>query len=175
MPVPEGFHLLAPLTLLAFSQERHFQLVRQSENGARSAAAATPMTNGKRQSTRCNDESLADFVRRRLGHEALERMAQPMVGGIYTADPGTAEFASDDASLSGNGARTSQPDSRVAQTEPSEYAAPIRTMRTVRRRDTEADTSGARYSLFLSFDRGMQLLTDTLAERISNFKSQISI
>ena len=33
------------------------------------------------------DESLASFVRRRLGQEVLERMAQPMVGGIYTADP----------------------------------------------------------------------------------------
>ena len=30
-----------------------------------------------------------------------------------------------------------------------------------------AGTSGARYSLFLSFDRGMQLFTDRLAERIS--------
>src|SRR5258706_14029450 len=33
------------------------------------------------------DETLAEFVLRRLGREALERMAQPMVGGIYTADP----------------------------------------------------------------------------------------
>ena len=30
---------------------------------------------------------LASFVRRRFGSEALERIAQPMVGGIYTADP----------------------------------------------------------------------------------------
>ena len=35
------------------------------------------------------DESLASFVRRRLGEEALTRMAQPMVGGIYTANPET--------------------------------------------------------------------------------------
>lgn len=35
------------------------------------------------------DESLASFVRRRLGQEALERIAQPMVAGIYTADPET--------------------------------------------------------------------------------------
>jgi oxygen-dependent protoporphyrinogen oxidase len=31
----------------------------------------------------------------------------------------------------------------------------------------EGGTSGARYSLFLSFDQGMQLLTDTLAKNIS--------
>lgn len=33
------------------------------------------------------DESLASFVRRRFGCEALARIAQPMVAGIYTADP----------------------------------------------------------------------------------------
>ena len=33
------------------------------------------------------DESLANFARRRLGLEAYERIVQPLVGGIYTADP----------------------------------------------------------------------------------------
>jgi oxygen-dependent protoporphyrinogen oxidase len=32
------------------------------------------------------DESVASFVRRRLGHEALDRLVQPLVGGIYTGD-----------------------------------------------------------------------------------------
>ncbi len=33
------------------------------------------------------DESLASFVRRRFGPEALDRLVQPLVGGIYTSDP----------------------------------------------------------------------------------------
>ncbi len=33
------------------------------------------------------DETLADFVRRRLGAEALERFINPLVGGIYAGDP----------------------------------------------------------------------------------------
>ena len=33
------------------------------------------------------DESLADFARRRFGNEVYQRMIQPLVGGIYTADP----------------------------------------------------------------------------------------
>ena len=33
------------------------------------------------------DESLASFVTRRLGREVLDRVAQPLAGGIYTADP----------------------------------------------------------------------------------------
>ncbi len=33
------------------------------------------------------DESLADFIRRRLGSEALNKIAGPMMAGIYVADP----------------------------------------------------------------------------------------
>jgi protoporphyrinogen/coproporphyrinogen III oxidase len=33
------------------------------------------------------DESVADFVRRRLGQEAVEKFAGPLMGGIYVADP----------------------------------------------------------------------------------------
>jgi oxygen-dependent protoporphyrinogen oxidase len=33
------------------------------------------------------DESLGDFVRRRLGREALERLAEPIVAGIHAGDP----------------------------------------------------------------------------------------
>lgn len=33
------------------------------------------------------DESLADFVRRRLGREALEKFIGPVLGGIYNTDP----------------------------------------------------------------------------------------
>jgi oxygen-dependent protoporphyrinogen oxidase len=33
------------------------------------------------------DESLAAFIRRRFGQEALERLAEPLMGGIHSADP----------------------------------------------------------------------------------------
>ena len=32
------------------------------------------------------DESVGHFVRRRLGNEAFERMAQPLLSGIYAGD-----------------------------------------------------------------------------------------
>lgn len=119
------------------------------------------------------DESLAQFVRRRLGTEALERMAQPMVGGIYTADP-------EQLSL-----RATMP--RFLEME-REHRSLIRALRKQGRSPAvsrgsedggssptlDAETSGARYSLFLSFDRGMQVLTDKLEERISNFRFPIS-
>ena len=34
-----------------------------------------------------SDESMADFVRRRFGQETLDRIAQPLMAGIYVADP----------------------------------------------------------------------------------------
>jgi oxygen-dependent protoporphyrinogen oxidase len=34
-----------------------------------------------------SDESVASFARRRLGREVFERLVQPLVAGIYTADP----------------------------------------------------------------------------------------
>ncbi|MBI4595232.1 MAG: protoporphyrinogen oxidase [Candidatus Tectomicrobia bacterium] len=36
---------------------------------------------------RMGDESLADFVTRRLGRECLEKIAEPLVAGIHTSDP----------------------------------------------------------------------------------------
>src|SRR5688572_25977502 len=92
LPVPEGFHLLAPGRLWPFITSGIFSwpgkarmaldllLPRRSING-------TAGGNTDASGDPTGDESLADFVRRRLGREALERMAQPMVGGIYTADP----------------------------------------------------------------------------------------
>ena len=40
------------------------------------------------------DESLASFVRRRMGEEALRKMAEPMLAGIYASDPEKMSIAS---------------------------------------------------------------------------------
>src|SRR5258705_923660 len=160
-PVPEGFHLLAPSRLWPFVKSDIF-----SWSGK--ARMALDLLLPRRELNRNNvgnnaEESLAEFVRRRLGSEALERMAQAMVGGIYTADP---ERLSLQATMP-----------RFLEME-REHRSLIRALRKQNSRkvsaDNQSETSGARYTLFLSFDRGMQVLTDTLEERISSFGSQIS-
>jgi len=165
-PVPQGFHLLAPAEMWSFIKSDIFSW-RGKLRMAMDLALPRGTTNGD------VDESLADFVRRRLGHEALERMAQPMIGGIYTADP-------EKLSL-----RATMP--RFLEME-REHRSLIRALRKQNRSPTVGEgsdrggsgsshlqrASGARYSLFLSFDHGMQLLTDKLAERVSDFKSQIA-
>jgi len=159
-PVPEGFHLLAPARVWPFLKSDIFSWPGKARM-ALEVLLPRRSLNGRAEST--DDESLADFVRRRFGREALERMAQPMVGGIYTADP-------EKLSLRATMPRflDMERDSR------SIIRAFIRGSGTIRKDIGRSptvregsDTSGARYSLFLSFDRGMQVLTDALAAQVS--------
>ena len=106
-----------------------------------------------------HDESLADFVRRRLGKEALERIAQPMVGGIYTADP-------EHLSL-----RACMP--QFIEME-REHRSLIKAMMIRGKAQKKANpkanagTSGPRYGLFISLKGGLQSLAHAL---ISHFKA----
>lgn len=159
--VPEGFQLLAPSRWWPFLKSDIFSWPGKARM-ALDLLLPRRALNGDSA-----DESLAGFVRRRLGTEALERMAQPMVGGIYTADPERLSLLA------------TMP--RFLEME-REHRSLIRALRKQNSRTVSKDaqsesstgTSGARYSLFLSFDRGMQVLTDTLAKRISSFGSRLS-
>ena len=76
--LPEGFLLLAPTALWPLVRSPIFSILGK----ARMALDLVLPRGGAGA-----DESLGAFVRRRLGAEALERVADPLVGGIYTADP----------------------------------------------------------------------------------------
>ena len=138
--VPEGFQLLAPSRLWPFLTSDIFSIAGKMRMAA-DLVLPRKSTNGTQ------DESLASFVRRRLGHEALERMAQPMVGGIYTADPETLSL------------RATLP--RFLDMERKHRSLIVAMLR--QGQAQKSGTSGARYSLFLSFDRGVQVLVDALA------------
>src|SRR5215475_15530056 len=132
-PVPEGFHLLAPSRLWPFVASDIFSWPGKLR-------MAMDIVLPRRHANGAVDESLASFVRRRLGQEALERMAQPMVGGIYTADPETLSL------------RATLP--RFLEMERKHRSLILAMLR----QGKQSGTSGARYSLFLSFDRGMEAL-----------------
>ncbi len=78
VPVPDGFMLMAPskpwaiLTTPILSIMGRLRLLSEAFIARRTTE---------------EDESLASFVRRRFGQQTLERLVQPLVGGIYTADP----------------------------------------------------------------------------------------
>ena len=77
-PVPEGFYMMAPGSFWPFVKTPIF-----SWRGKLRMALDLVIPRSHTDA----DESLERFVVRRLGKEAFTRMAQPMVGGVYTADP----------------------------------------------------------------------------------------
>jgi oxygen-dependent protoporphyrinogen oxidase len=147
-PVPEGFQLLAPSRIWPFLTTDIFSLPGK-------ARMAADLFLPRRKTNSVADESLSSFVRRRLGREALERMAQPMVGGIYTANPETLSL------------RATLP--RFLDMERDHRSLILAMLRKARSQQAaeKSGTSGARYGLFLSFDQGMEVLVQALAETIS--------
>ena len=77
-PMPEGMMLMAPTMVLPFLQS---QLISWRGKLRMGMEAFVPKRPGDQ------DESLAGFVRRRLGTEALNKIAGPLMGGIHAADP----------------------------------------------------------------------------------------
>ncbi|HYE91206.1 MAG TPA: protoporphyrinogen oxidase [Terriglobales bacterium] len=141
-PLPDGFQLLAPTQLAPFARSSLF-----SWPGKLRMAIDLALPRGGVG----DDESLGSFVRRRLGAEALERVAQPLVAGIYTADP-------DELSLA-----ATMP--RFLELERRERSVILGLWRATRRAPMPG-TSGARWSLFVTFRDGMAQLVDTLAARL---------
>src|SRR5215510_549273 len=137
VPVPQGFYLMAPgswrslITTPVFSWRGKLRM-------------ALDLVVPRRTAT--DDESLAHFVTRRLG-----RMAQPMVGGIYTADP---QYLS---------MRATMPQFLEME---QQHGSLIRAMLHKQRNATSVGTSGPRYGLFVSFRHGMQTLVDALTAHL---------
>ena len=148
LPVPEGFHLIAPYRFGSFAASPLL-----SWAGKIRMAADLVLPRRRRLSTG-EDESLAAFVRRRLGEEALERLAQPLVGGIYTADP-------EKLSL-----RATFP--QFLEMEQRHRSLLLAMWRDRKRQPSPAEdhAAGPRYGLFLSLDQGMQRLVERLRESI---------
>lgn len=99
------------------------------------------------------DESLASFARRRLGGEVFERLVQPLVAGIYTADADRLSLA---AALP-----------RFREME-RQHGSLIRAARFEKKRGPSADSqaSGARYSLFVAPRAGLASLVEAIARRL---------
>ena len=146
LPVPAGFNLLAPSQLWPFITSDIF-----SWKGK--ARMAMDLLLPRSKANGHTDESLADFVRRRLGSEALDRMAQPLIGGIYTADPERLSL------------RATMP--RFLEMESEQRSVILATWKRGRQNKVETgSTSGARYGLFLSLAEGMELLVKRLGESL---------
>ena len=146
VPVPEGFVLMAPhrlapiLTTPILSWKGKIRFLMD---------LVIPRRDDD------SEESLAAFVRRRLGREALDRLVQPLVAGIYTADP-------NDLSL-----RATLPQFLAMEREHgSLILAGWRESRRRGPRSLERQASGARYGMFVTLADGMDTLPTALAQAL---------
>ncbi|MBL9125154.1 MAG: protoporphyrinogen oxidase [Planctomycetaceae bacterium] len=140
-PLPAGFALLAP------SKVGPLLASRLLSPWGKLRLACEYFVPRRRQE---GDESFANFARRRIGREAYERIAQPLVSGIYTADP---ERLSMQAALA-----------RFVEMERSSGSL-IRAARRTSSASAARD-QGPRYSLFVAPHGGMHALIAAAAQRL---------
>jgi oxygen-dependent protoporphyrinogen oxidase len=141
-PLPEGFLLLAPTSLGPLVRSRLFSWPAKLRMALDLVLPRRPGD---------GDESLASFVRRRLGAEALERVAQPLAGGIYSGDP-------EKLSLAAIMPRFLDMERR--------HRSVILGLRAAARQAGTTRAAGARYALFAAPAGGMGALVDALVRRL---------
>ena len=152
-PVPDGFLLMAPGKVFPIARSRlltfagKMRLVKERFVPPRAADAA--------------EESLAEFATRRLGQEAYEWIVQPLVAGIYSADP-------EKLSVAATLPRFLEMERRHG----SLTQAALNKRRDARQDPNSSGEAGARYGMFLALRDGMGTLVDALVAKLSNVSIQ---
>ncbi len=142
--LPEGVILMVPTRILPFILSSLISIPGKIRMGME---LFIPRGRGT------GDESLAAFVRRRLGNEALEKIAEPLVAGVHAADPETMSV------------KSSFP--KFVQME-QEHGSLIRGMikRMGQMRHTAVKGQGPRITMFMTLKDGLGSLVSTLKERL---------
>jgi oxygen-dependent protoporphyrinogen oxidase len=135
--VPRGFSLLAPSLVTPILASPLFTIPGKLR------ILLEPMVGARREG---GDETLAAFIRRRFGTEALDRLVQPLAGGIYVGDPETLSMQACFARF---------------VTMEREYGSLTRALRAARK-NPAGGASGVRWNLFLSFRDGMATIVRAL-------------
>ncbi len=150
--VPDGFLLMAPQRVWPILRSPILSLAGKARLAGEFFVKVCRLLPGK-----SNDESVASFVRRRLGPEAFDRIVQPLVGGIYTADPEKLSLA---ATLP-----------RFLEME-QKYGGLIRGARAQKKDKSskldrqQIEDRGARYSMFVAPRDGMASFVEAIASRL---------
>ncbi|TWT37511.1 Protoporphyrinogen oxidase [Posidoniimonas corsicana] len=139
-PTPEGFLLMSARTIVPI-----LRTPLLSWRG-RLRLLCEPFVPRKRDDS---DESVASFARRRVGEEAFQRLVQPLLAGIYTADP---EKLSMQATM---------PQFVEQEREHGSLFLAAR-----RQENRVRGESGARYSQFVAPREGMQSIVDAAVRRL---------
>ncbi|MGA2834559.1 MAG: protoporphyrinogen oxidase [Terracidiphilus sp.] len=157
IPLPDGLMFLVPTKLIPTALTRLFSLPTKIRMGLELLLPPRPSD---------HDESVAALVERHFGRETVDRLADPLLSGI---------FGGDSAQLS---ARTVLP--RLVEME-SEYGsltrgmlAAHRNMRERAKASAQKGKSAGSRSIFTSMRGGMQQLIDALTARLDPASVRLS-
>ncbi|MCB1071319.1 MAG: protoporphyrinogen oxidase [Kiritimatiellae bacterium] len=98
------------------------------------------------------DESLASFIQRRFGHECLDRLAGPLMGGIYVSDPKTMSMESTFPSF--------------IQLEREHRSLILGMKAAAKKRSAGKNPASAPPAMFMSLQGGMQELIEALVTQL---------
>lgn len=177
-PIPEGLILGVPTEIRPILETPLFTVAGKLRMGVELFVPKADFTGG-------HDESVASFISRRLGEEVNERLAAPLLGGIYAADaehisiragfPQLVEAEQKYGSLIRAMRETKRARAAASETTDSQEA-PAEAVRTTTESDPPLEviaphpkkaTTSPKGSMFLSLKRGMGSLITTVAHRLS--------
>jgi protoporphyrinogen/coproporphyrinogen III oxidase len=142
-PMPEGMMLMAPTMILPILRTKLISWPGKLRMGLE---IFIPRNKSNA------DESLASFVRRRLGQETLDKIAAPLMAGIHAADP-------EQLSL-----RSTFP--MFAEMEKTHRSLVLGMMKRKRAQPTQAPNT-PRPSIFTTLSGGLQQLPNAIAARLN--------
>ena len=142
-PVPDGFQMFAPVRLWPMLTTRLLGVPGKLR---------LAMESFVRPSSSADEETLEDFAVRRVGREAYRWIVQPLVGGIYTADP---------TKLS---VQAALPQFVAMERDHGSLTRGLRNR--AKLQSASAQEGGARYSMFRAPAKGMQSFVQAIAARL---------
>jgi oxygen-dependent protoporphyrinogen oxidase len=157
VPVPKGLNLMSPSNLDAIRETT--LLSSAGKKRFLDEVNVPPKLENQ-------DDSLFEFATRRFGAEAYDKIIQPLVGGIYTADP---------KKLSMQATLNQYLD--MERRHGSVIGAMARQKKVGENDSLKSDavvTSGARYNLFLAPRNGMAAWIAALQSRLTNTTIQLN-
>ncbi len=107
------------------------------------------------------DETMSQFVRRRLGREVFERLVEPLVSGVYAADMDKLSVL---ATL---------PRFREMERDHGSLIRAMQRQLAANRSANLAEQSGARYSMFVTLRDGLSSMCDAVAARLPEGSLQL--
>jgi len=149
-PMPDGIFMFAPTKFLPFATTGLF-----SWPGKIRMAMDLFIRPKKVAPGEFNDETLESFVVRRMGRECLDRLAEPLVGGVHASDPSK-------MSLAATFPRLLEMEQKHGSLMKG-FIAARRKVEEMRRKYPPKPGQKPR-TFFTSFLRGMQELTDRMAD-----------